>query len=617
MTVRHLSSHAFGSQMHTTSSRSLYLALIIVAALAVSLSLSFPPIQQVRDSLYWARVVDEGTNLYALLNPHHLGYLPLLRTILLLTYTVCPECNAIHVAQWLGVVSYAIAAISILLLTTKLSRSTIVSIGLSIVLIASRNMWVHSMQVSPYVPMVGALFLLALAVATHGPHLPQSRTAVVLVSAPFAVAVLLHQAAVLIGFALAVYLLSAFPPRVAAKTLLRIGIFSGLPVLLCYVVAFALIFGIDALSFGALTKYMTRYATINDPIFASFANFTFEGLNLLLLGQLENFLVPPWALRSYSLIVFGLLLLALVGWNVVMSTLGDHAALRLFFVSWLVLMLAFTLWASPRDDVSKLLNLVPIFGLAAFAIGDIVARLGERKHPFALPATAGAMLLGLAAALATRTLAEDVKPLHLELGQKYESASLAAQAVPATCRIIDVDQEVLMNLYFYFDRDGLDGWDLITWFYYGRPEAVPWTWENFRFSGHSCLAIKGAFVKPSIAIKRGVDGHSQPEKWYAFLEWFIGIDYEDGRVAGMRCLDSVLDAQDAPYLLVHVGERCAVSGLRRVMTTLDAHLSGPQTSSRPGDFEAWFLENEQAIIGFRRQPLRDRLRLGDATMPSA
>ena len=53
--------------------------LLVLVALAASLA--FPPIQQIRDSLYWAKEIENGTNLYALLNPHHLAYLPTIQAL--------------------------------------------------------------------------------------------------------------------------------------------------------------------------------------------------------------------------------------------------------------------------------------------------------------------------------------------------------------------------------------------------------------------------------------------------------------------------------------------------------------------------------------------------------
>lgn len=593
--------------MHTSKYPFLYITAALLAAIALAVSFSLPPIQQIRDSLYWARVVDEGTNFYATFNPHHLVYLPVLRVALLGLGAICPGIGAIDVAQILGSASLAISAATLFFLALHLCGSVALAAALSLVLIASRNMWVYSMQVSPYVPMVASLMLLALAVVARGPQLNASRSAVIAVAAPYAVAVLLHQAAVLIGFAIAAYLLATQPLRSAAGSLLRIGLWSGLPVLIGYVGAFVAIYGIETLSLDEFVKYITRYATINDPIFASFTNFSMEGLGHLFLGQLENFLIPPWSLRFLSLVAFAGLLLILTAWNISLAMAGSKRGPRVFFVTWLLLMLAFTLWASPRDDASKLLNLVPIFALSALALGDCLIRASVGQRALAIRAVGGGLLLMLAGALAVRTIAEDVKPLHSTYGKKYESARLAVEAVPPACRIIDVDQEVLMNLYFYFDRDGLDGWDVITWFYYGKPDALPWTWENFRFSNHSCVAIKGQFLSPTVGITKGVDGNSKPDKWYSFIEWLIGFEYSGNQVASTRCMNGSADSRGNRYLLIDVRSRCDVAGLPQVMEELDRHIGTGGDSKESGVFQEWSLIHGEATTGFRQRPRRDRL----------
>ena len=140
--------------------------LLVFVALAASLT--FPPIQQIRDSLYWAKEVEQGTNLYALLNPHHLVYLPAIRALFVALGKVCPSCGSIHAAQALGLVSAAIAVVALFLLARRLAASTFVAAGLALVLVFSRTFWVFTMQVSPYVPLLAALALFALTIVTRG-----------------------------------------------------------------------------------------------------------------------------------------------------------------------------------------------------------------------------------------------------------------------------------------------------------------------------------------------------------------------------------------------------------------------------------------------------------------
>ena len=85
-------------------------SLLVLTVLAASLA--FPPIQQIRDSLYWAKEVEAGTNLYALLNPHHLVYLPAIRALYVTLGKVCASCTPIDAAQVVGLISSAVAAVA-------------------------------------------------------------------------------------------------------------------------------------------------------------------------------------------------------------------------------------------------------------------------------------------------------------------------------------------------------------------------------------------------------------------------------------------------------------------------------------------------------------------------
>jgi hypothetical protein len=592
--------------MKTGSDSSAFIVSVLLVLVALAASLTFPPIQQIRDSLYWVKEVEQGTNLYALLNPHHLVYLPAVRALYATLGKVCASCGPIHAAQAIGLASSAIAVVALFYLARRLAASTFVAAGLALALVFSRTYWVFSMQVSPYVPLLAALALFALTIVTRGEHLQDDKWGMLAVAGTFATAVLLHQAAILIGFALTAYLFASRSWRDAWRALLWIAICSGGIVLIAYLAAFVAIFGVESMSFPALLKYLTRYASTNTPGVATFANFSLEGLTTLLDGHFETFMSPPWALRLPILFAFGTGLLLLIGWNVFRSVSGDRLGVRLFFVSWLTIMLGFLLWAYPMGGVPPTLNVVPILALVSLAAGDFL-RLARSRPATVLYVAAGAPILFLAVMFAVRNFDDAIGPLHSSLGKKYEKASLLAAAAPKRCTIVEGDQEVLMNLYYHFDRGGLDAWDLMTWFYFGKENKLPFTWANFRFSDHDCLVVEAKYLSPTMPVQQHVADQSALDRWYAYIEWLLGFGYESGRVASTRCMNSVVDSRGSRYLIINLRERCDAAGFEAVVGQLDALLGASDGQRGVAVFSDWFAQHREAVRGFRQRPFRDIL----------
>jgi hypothetical protein len=592
--------------MKTRSDSSTFIVSILLVLVALAASLMFPPIQQIRDSLYWAKEVEQGTNLYALLNPHHLVYLPAVRALSTALGKVCASCGAITAAQAIGLASSAIAVVALFLLARRLAASTFVAAGLALTLVFSRTFWVFSMQVSPYVPLLAALALFALTIVTRGKKLQDDKGAVLAAAGTFAAAVLLHQGAILIGFALTAYLFASRSWRDAWRALLWIAICSGGIVLIAYLAAFVVLYGVETVSIPAFAKYLTRYASTNNPCCATFANFSLEGVTTLLDGHFETFMSPPWSLRLPLLFAFGTGLLLLIGWNVFRAVSGDRAGVRVFFVSWLAIMLAFLLWAYPIGGVPPTLNVVPILALVSLAAGDFL-RLARSRHTPVMHVAAGAPILLLAVLFAVRNFDDAIGPLHSSLGKKYEKASLLTEAAPKRCTIVEGDQEVLMNLYYYFDRAGLDAWDLMTWFYFAKANKPPFTWETFRFSGHNCLVVEAKYLNPTMPVQAHVADQSALERWYAYIEWLLGFDYDNGRVASTRCMNSVADSRGSRYLVINSRERCDTANFEAVMRQLDALLGPIDNQQGVAVFSDWFAQHREAVPGFRQRPLRDVL----------
>lgn len=575
---------------------------IFVVLFTLGAALSAPPIQQIRDSLTWAKEVEQGTNLFAFLHPHHLGYLPAVRALYLGLHEACASCRAIVAAQVLGVVALATAAVALFYLARRLSGSTAIAMCIALILTLSRSAWVFSMQVSPYVPTLAALSLMALAVVTRGERLPHDKVGLMAIAVAYACAVLFHQAAVLVGFALVAYLVASLQPRDAWQALLRLTLLSGGFVLVCYIAAFSAIYGAERLSVQEFTKYITRYASTNTPGFGSLVNLSPSGVEGSFRGLFESFALLPWRAPATPLAGFMAGLVLLLGWHVRRAWLADARAVRAFFIAWLAVILAFQLWEDPVDSVKKTLVLVPVLALLALAVGDILRRASGTRSADSARVAVGVALLAVAATLAIRNFNDAIWPLHASLGRKHEKASLIAEAAPKSCTVLEGDQEVNMNLYYYFDRNVLEVWDLRTWFFFGDRRKVPHTWDGFRFSDHKCFLVEARHLSPAIPVLK-LAGDAAPSRWYAYVEWLLGFAYDGGIVSSTRCTRGVRDSTGARYLLIALHDRCDASGLEDVMGRLDSLLGPIENAEGVAVFSDWLDRHRHVVLSFgQRRP---------------
>jgi hypothetical protein len=269
-------------------------------------------------------------------------------------------------------------------------------------------------------------------------------------------------------------------------------------------------------------------------------------------------------------------------------------------------MLGFLLWAYPVGGVPPTLNVVPILALVSLTAGDFLP-LARSRRATAMQVAAGAPILLLALVFAVRNFEDGVGPLHSSLGKKYEQASLLAVAAPKRCTIVEGDQEVLMNLYYYFNRAGLDAWDLMTWFYFGKENKPPFTWANFRFSDYECLVVEAKYLSPRMPVQQHVAGQAALDRWYAYIEWLLGFGYENGSVASTRCMNSVADSRGSRYLVIDLRKRCATADFEAVVGQLDALLGASDGQRVVPVFSDWFAQHRGVISGFRQRPLRDVL----------
>jgi hypothetical protein len=569
-------------------SRTSWLLLLVLMA-GLTASLAYPPLEQIRDSLFWAMIIRDGNDLFSLYNPHHLIYLPVSRIIYLALSQICNGCSPIMAAQIHSVAWGLIAVAATFSVTCRLTGSSCLAVITALILIVSKTFWIYTMQVSPYVPMVGSLALLALAVVLLEEN-PASKSRFALLVSTYVLAVLYHQAAVLLILPIWIYLWLLYPVKTRIRNMMGAALLASVPVLILYLAAFVHIYGVGDIGFAALLKFAMRYASIPDPTFSTIANFSLDGLFSLLKYQSENFLLPPWPLRNVAVPAFGALLALMLIGHLIQAIRGRARAVRIFLLAWLTTMLLFYLWANPTEDAYLLINMPPLLLLGVWALRDINF----------FPARArGTMIACLAAVMALLGLTwwnlhVSILPMHESKGVYYEKARLTAEATPKSCTIVELNQLMLQNLGYYFERDSLDGWDLVSWFYFGKENTIPFTWEKFRFADHACIAIPARNLSPLLNV-RTANGVKEPKLWFEYFSWLMALRPGDAEQTQTHCFEVSHAAGGVSMIILNTAKTCTHRTLAATFQDLDIATGEVDPGFGVHGFSDWFQQHKSVL----------------------
>ncbi len=550
----------------------------LMAALALLLTVPFAAEEQIRDSLFWARIVEEGTNWYAILNPHHLIYLPIDRLIYALLHPFCPECDGITVGKLHSLIAVSAAAAGFHMLVFRLTSERWLAILASLLLLLSEVVWVCASQVEPYAPLIACLVLLVYVLA--GQH-AFSRRGLLVAAFWFALAVLYHQAMVALALPLLFYALAARGQRGMVDMAFLLGV-AGALVLACYLAAYGYLYG--DLSPRGFLVYCLRYASIPDPTYATFANYTWQGFTLILLRHFQGFLFLPWGLHKAAPLFYLAALLALAAWTLrQIARRAPRMAIRVFCLAWVVLFIALYLWGNPDDKESVLLYIVPFLLLLSLGVADLLAAMrGGRVARSIL----FAVLIGIVLVVGARNFTEVVLPMSRDKGRAYARAAQINGAIPAECQIIHQEQPVLEHLYYYFHRPGADLWDILTFFMYGQNRAMPFTWRNFDFSSKPCYGIPVSAILPDANV-RDHSGYGLPREWLGFMAWLFDLRIQDGRLLTARPYRIAVDAGGRAYFILSAKPETSGLGLDAWFAEIDHRLA--QAQGKPHDrYSRWY-----------------------------
>jgi hypothetical protein len=562
--------------------------LMVLVTLTLALRIPFVGMEQLRDGLYWARIVENGDDMYAILNPHHLGYLPA-NVILLNTITLAGAARSgITAGVVHSVIGAGVLTIVMYLLGRQVSGSRAVGVILSLTLGASQVSWVFSTQVAPYVPLLASLGLLSYSlVLSHKSRNFASR--VLLPAIAFAVAIYYHQAAVLLSVPIVVYFLSLRGSAGLKDVGWVLSISAGM-VLAGYVAAYFTLY--DELSVKSFLTYCTRYASIPDPSFSTFSNYNPSAFALLIQQQFEAFLIAPWGVRGLAYWIFGLSLATLLLWHVWRGfKRAPFAALRLFSASWIITYLCFYLWAVPAEKEPLSFNFVPILLLVALVVVDV-----KDKTPSWSRRAATLAAFAFVVGMGFKNFREVILPMSQDFGKEHAIAKDLVGVLPKRCAIFHQDQLVLQNLYYYFSgkwSDLRDLWDLTTYFFYGEGKPIPFTWQNFEFREDTCYVVPVSMVAPTTRI-RLKSGNELGKEWLEYVEWLFGIALQEGAVSA-RTYSIMVDARGRAYFVIGGGHE-TVSDISAWLMDMDGRISSA-TYTPSSSFSNWVRENEEVLEG--------------------
>lgn len=512
-------------------------SLIVLSLLALAVTLPFITQEQIRDSLFWAKVINDGKDLYSLLNPHHLIYLPINLLVHKLIGPFCPVCDGIGVGMIHSMLAYILSVTGIYLLVREFSTFRPLAWLAALLLLFAEVPWVYSMQVSPYIPMLASLAWLAL-ITTRIEHRGVTPARLLAMGGLLALTILYHQAAVVLSIPILLFFLRRDGLRPAMAVLCGAGAL----VLAAYLVAYALLE--SHWSFASLLAFSQRYSTIPIPTFSTFSNYTWSNFALLLQLHIEGLALPPWRLRTLYKAAFMIGVLVLFAWHAYAIVRGRRlAAFRLFSLSWLILLFAVYLWANPTEKEYFSIDYTPLIALLFLSLADLSE---TRKRAFQVSMIAILLFIAYAAWQNFTTV---IQPMSAGKGKNYFIARDMAAVAPGNCLVIHEDQLVQQNVNYYFGYRTRDLWDIMNYYFYAQGRPIPFTWLNFSFNEAACYIIPARTILPEANVS-GNSGYERPQQWLDFTRWLFGIASDGNSATRMYQVRSLRDANDRLYFMV-------------------------------------------------------------------
>lgn len=554
--------------------------LLLLTLLMLILS---PAEEQIRDSLAWAGLVEGNVAITGLFNPHHLIYIPVNRIIFQALSPIYDGFSGIHAGRLHSAFWIMVMVVAFYSIVRHLSGSSFLGVLASMLLASSQGVWVYALQPQAYAPALGSMTLLtALIVRWSVHHLNPTRIAILVVM--LTVCILYHQALVIISLPLAISF-SIAQGRKGLSAVIRVLLYSGVLVLILYITAFLL--SQKEWTIERFIAYLLTYGSMPDPSYFSFSNFSMRGMDRFVGSLLDAFFIPPWNLRSMVKYAFVLLISTIILWNIYKIVEGNNNRyIRLYALILVTGIWLLCLWGNPLDDAWPMLSLMPFMLLSMLAVYDV---LSINNNAAAINYIVLGILSIVLVGISVRNYSERILPMHLSKGEDYATASIMQEIVPENCITFDPRQSVTQKLNYYYGNSNRDIWDIISYFYYTPGGKLPFTWENFKYDDIDCYVIMTTYISTSFTVS-GVDGYMNPEGWWHYLSWLLGIEIRDGvKYIKVRKKDLVYDANGNSYYIVHRG-MTEYTTLDKLFRSFDEALSFNQENNKE-PFMYWLRQN--------------------------
>jgi hypothetical protein len=526
-------------------------------------------LEQTGDSLSYAEAIRSKAELF---HPHHLLFNPVVVVVRELLKTVWPGVSEIAAAQVHNILWALAGGLALAVIVRRLS-GTWVGGGIAAGgLLASYGFWHYATLVEVYIPAMGALAV-TLAWLLTRPSLPAGLGRQAVIGLGFAVAVLYHQMFLLWAVPLVVLFIGKWGRR-AWPPILRILFIAGGLIAAVYAAAYATTGG--PASIRGFIQWFFEYANHPHPGWGTMRNVSILGLAKLLLSQALDMVYVVERLYLPAAALYGLALLALIGWNAIQIVRrASDAALRLFAMVWIAVYNVFLLWWSPFGYELSIHLLLPVILLAALALRD----LGERRpRPARAARAGGAVAAGIIILIGGWNAWTAIGPKHRDPGPAFARAAHLDQIAPRDA-IFVTDWEVGQNLRYYRGRDRVLWIDVAGYSFFQHLRLPP----DYDLEATRPVVVAGESLDPDSRALKPYTADTHPGEWLAFLGWML--DVRSGGASSPSCRRVSLLTRNANDLVLGA-ERIPLTGLADLCGILDEALGG-RLFAPPDPFRRW------------------------------
>lgn len=530
--------------------------------------------------------------------PHHLLYQPGLRVLDLLFGSTF--CDAICIGQLHSIFWGVVTVLSIYTIAKRVIGTGWGGIGTAAFVISVHGFLVFSVQVEPYVPILGIASLLAAFIVVRAERGFAWRHIAVL-SVLFSLSLFLHQAMVLMLIPLGFYLLATHGRR-GVQIIFIVALISGTIVLGTYIVVYW------ASNPGAgirdFFNWMMYYQVISDESHGSFRDLFNQRIRQAVRSFTQLYVVIPEDFRSDA--IFGLrqkplrfliaaVLPTILIWNMVQLLRGASGQnIRMLMLIWLITFGLFFLWWQPGVYKFFIPTITPTIVLGAMMVRDIFAYWGTRRWP-RVTIVFGTVLV--AALMMGTNLSATVLPLATSQGPIYLQARKLNDARRVGCNVYSM-RYLNGYLNYYFDVKARPFNLMFRKHHYTTvaPDIAKTIHVETTFENEACALIPLYWLSQEYFAARttqAIGQYLQPEDWGRFIAWFFDVRKEAG-THGITYSDfEVVSDQDGDrYVVIDRSARAQVAELGSLLDRINSLYQ-----ERPGGA---FSLKENPSLGRRR-----------------